>query len=89
MARQLNIRSDEAFELARKIADAQHKPVTEVVLNALRAYDTQLSVDAELTPEQKAEFEALRELSRAAARYAKQNAASDHSDMYDEFGLPI
>lgn len=89
MPRQLNIRSDEAFETAQRLARRQGKPVTEVVLHALRAYDAAFSADAELTPEQQAEYEALRQIARAAAKRAKEGAASDHSDMYDEHGLPI
>ncbi|MBP2149452.1 type II toxin-antitoxin system VapB family antitoxin [Xanthobacter autotrophicus DSM 597] len=89
MARQLNIRSDEAFETAQRLARRQGRPVTEVVVNALRAYDAALSSDTALTPEQQAEYEALRQLARSAAQRAKEGAVSDHSDMYDEYGLPI
>lgn len=89
MARQLNIRSDEAFETAKRLARRQGRPVTEVVLNALRTYDAAVTADADLTPEQQAEYEAWREIARQAAQSAKSGAASDHSDMYDEFGLPI
>ncbi|MFG1373179.1 type II toxin-antitoxin system VapB family antitoxin [Xanthobacter oligotrophicus] len=88
MPRQLNIRSDEAFETARRLARLQGKPVTDVVVSALRAYDAALSADAELTAEQMVEFEALRQISRAAAKFAKSSATSDHSDMYDASGLP-
>lgn len=89
MARQLNIRSDEAFETAQRLARRQGRPVTEVVLNALRAYDAAVSAEADLSPEQQAEFEALRQIARSAAKSAKAGAASDHGDMYDEHGLPI
>ena len=42
----------------------------------------------ELTPTQRAEYEKLRALSREAAKHKLPGATSDHSDMYDEFGLP-
>jgi hypothetical protein len=31
----------------------------------------------------------LRALAREGAKHKKPGATSDHSDMYDEFGLPI
>lgn len=89
MPRQLNIRSDEAFETAQRLARRQGRPVTEVVVNALRAYDAAFSADAGLTPEQQAEYEALLQIARVAAQRARGGAGSDHSDMYDEHGLPI
>jgi hypothetical protein len=42
----------------------------------------------ELTPSQREEYEKLRALSREAAKHKFPGATSDHSDMYDEFGLP-
>jgi hypothetical protein len=41
----------------------------------------------ELTPAQRAEYEALRASSREAAKHKLPGATSDH-DMYDESGLP-
>ena len=42
----------------------------------------------ELTAEQRATYEYLRALSRESAKRKLPGATSDHSDMYDEFGLP-
>ena len=42
----------------------------------------------ELTPSQREEYEKLRALSRESAKQKLPGATSDHSDMYDEFGLP-
>ncbi|MEP9378610.1 type II toxin-antitoxin system VapB family antitoxin [Aquabacter sp. CN5-332] len=92
MARQLNIRSDEAVETAKRLAKRHGVTTTEVVVRALRRLDQDappVPTDEELTREQKAEIEALRRLSREAAKHAVPGATSDHSDMYDENGLPI
>ena len=43
----------------------------------------------DLTPERRSGYEALRALSRKAAKHKLPGATSDHSDMYDDDGLPI
>ena len=43
----------------------------------------------EMTPPQRVTYEGLRELAREASKHKKRGATSDHSDMYDEYGLPI
>ena len=88
MTRQLNIRNDEVYQRAHKIAARMGKPVAEAVLTALRAYDARVPTVDELTPTQRAEYEALRALARETARRKFPGATSDHDDMYDEFGLP-
>ena len=88
MAKQLNIGSDEAHRLAHIIAERLNQPLAEVVLQALREFGAKLPSIDDFTPTQRAEFEALRELSREAATYKRPGDTSDHSDMYDEFGLP-
>lgn len=45
--------------------------------------------DADLTAAQQAEYEVQRRIAGAAAQSARAGATSDHSDMYDEHGLPI
>ena len=42
----------------------------------------------ELTADQRATYEYLRALSRESAKSKLSGATSDHSGMYDEFGLP-
>ena len=42
----------------------------------------------ELTAAQRATYEYLRALSRESAKNKLPGATSDHSDMYDEVGLP-
>ena len=88
MTRQLNIRNDELYNLAHEIADQLGKPVGEAVLVALRDYGSRLPKVDEMTPAQRAEYRALRALARETAKHKKPGATSDHSDMYDDFGLP-
>lgn len=87
MARQLNIRSDEAYEIASDLARRSGRSRAEVVLAALYAYADKKDV-VKLTPEQRAFADELRALARRSAALAPPGATSDHSDMYDEFGLP-
>lgn len=46
-------------------------------------------VPQEMTPDQKARFDALLRLSEEAARRARPGATSDHRDMYDANGRPV
>jgi len=90
MSRQLNIRSDEAYQIAHEIAARLDVSTTEAVIRALRDYGTRMPPSKEgMTPTQRAEYEALMALARKAAKAKKPGATSDHSDMYDEYGLPI
>ena len=89
MAKQLNIRNDEAFHLAHAIADQTGKPITEIVATALKTYAATLPSREGMTPEQRATVDWLRDLSRRTSRRKKPGVSSDHTDMYDEFGLPI
>lgn len=43
----------------------------------------------QMTPEQQARYDRLTALVEAAAPFRVPGATSDHSDMYDEYGLPI
>lgn len=89
MPRQLNIRNDEAYETATSLARRLNTTTTDVVLRALR----KLAGDAAattgpLTEKQQRDYEALRAIVAEVARHKVPGATSDHSDMYDEFGLP-
>jgi len=86
MGRQLNIRSDEAYDLAHSIARRVGRPVTDVVRDALKAYETKF-VEG-MTPEQRERYEALRDLAKRTSRMKRPGATSDHGDLYDEIGLP-
>jgi hypothetical protein len=89
VARQLNIRSDEAYRLARRLAKKRGQTVTEVVTDALRAQDAPAKPKREVPRKQAEEtFRRLMELSERTARAAQPGASSDHSYLYDEHGLP-
>lgn len=90
MTKQLNIRSDEAFRLAHELADRRKVPVTEVVLSALQreAARGRPTLD-ELTPEQRARYDALMDASwRARASFIPGGRVLTDDDLYDENGLP-
>lgn len=90
MARQLNVRSDEAYEIARNVADITGKPVAEVVLDALRAHGAKFRDGAQLTATQKANIDAIRAAARRAEGKMKPCVSVEDvmNDMYDEQGLP-
>jgi hypothetical protein len=91
MSRQLNIRSDEAYETARRISRRLNVSTTEVVKTALALYDRQTSrvpTYEELSPEQKAFADQMLSLARAGREEGDPNATSDHSFLYDEIGAP-
>lgn len=88
MTKQLSVRSEKAYRLAHIIADELGKPVVQVVEDALRDYGSKLPGREGMNPAQKADYEALRALALEAARHKLPGATSDHSDLYDEFGLP-
>ncbi|MGV8841545.1 MAG: type II toxin-antitoxin system VapB family antitoxin [Bauldia sp.] len=88
MARQLNIRSDEAYQLAHEIARREHRSVTDVVVLALQKEAAKLPPVDGLSPRQRADYDHLRAAARRAAATKKLGATSDHSDIYDERGLP-
>jgi hypothetical protein len=88
MTKQLSVRSDEAYRLAHTIAAETNQPVVQVIVDALRSYGGRLPEREGLTPAQRADRDALLALAREAAAHKLPGATSDHSDMYDEFGLP-
>jgi antitoxin VapB len=89
MAKQLNIRSNEAYRIAHRLAKKRGQTVTEVVTAALRREQGETAATPEVPPEEAAEtFRILMELSERAAKAAKPGTTSDHSYLYDERGLP-
>lgn len=98
----LIVERDEALGLARELAERRGTSVDDAVVASLRAAlretppTTRLSPQPprvpsleDLTPEQRADYEAMRALVRDIARYRAPGGTSDHSDFYDENGLPI
>lgn len=89
MARQLNIRSDEAYKIAHRLAKKRGQSVTEIVTDALRSQDATAARVREVPRKQAEEtFRRLMELSERSAKAAQPGATSDHSYLYDEHGLP-
>ncbi len=88
--KQLNIRSDEAYFLAHVLAERSNASTQDVVLRALKSYAEKWpDPPGEETALRSAEFQRLMEISRRARKKWKYGEKSDHSDMYDEYGLPI
>ncbi len=87
--KQLNVRSDEAYRLAHTIAKETGRPLADVIVTALRKHGDSLPKRDGMTPSQRTTYEALMALARETARRKKPGATSDHSDLYDENGLPI
>jgi antitoxin VapB len=92
MGRQLNIKSDEAFHAAHKIADNLGITTTKAVELALSQMLDQSKIDfpRKLTEEEKKKaFDAIMAAAKACTAAAKLGASSDHSYLYDENGLPV
>lgn len=91
MTRQLNVRSDKAYDTARRLAEHYETTTTKVVEDALDEYAARRMLPSKkMTKEQAEKF--LRELDvliEIANRNRPPGLTSDHSDMYDEDGLPI
>jgi hypothetical protein len=89
MARQLNIRSDEGYDIAHRLAQRLGKTTTDVVVSALREYQAQRRIaSASVTAaEAEANYRAL--MKAVSAAHAKAPAKILTSEeMYDESGLP-
>ena len=88
MARQLNIRSDEAYAIASNIAKRTGRSRADVVLAALLSY-REAKTGRKLTKAQRTFVDELMALARrSAAAAAGSKLTSDHSDLYDARGLP-
>jgi antitoxin VapB len=87
MARQLNIRSDEAYEIATQMARQTGRTRGEIVLAALLRY-REARTGRTLTPEQRAFVDELMALAERSAAVAPAGMTSDHANLYDERGLP-
>ncbi len=92
MGRQLNIKSDEAFYAAHKIADNLGITTTKAVELALNKMLDHYKIEfpTERTEEESRKiYDAMTAWAKICTAAAKPGATSDHSDMYDEYGLPI
>lgn len=90
MPRQLNIRSDEAYRIAKSLAQRYRTTTTRIIEQALTELERKAPAveTVGLTPEQKASYDSLKALAREAGKHKLPGATSDHSDLYDEHGLP-
>jgi hypothetical protein len=91
MTRQLNVRSDHAYETARRLAQRLGTSTTSVVETALDRLDRdtfKVPTYEDLTSEQRARADRLLALARAGRDEGDPAASSDHGWMYDESGLP-
>jgi hypothetical protein len=89
MGKQLNIRSDEAYALAHRLAREQKRSVTAVVVDALRQ---EAAGDAGDMFSEKSVADRMRKMQEAIRRTRenlKPDAGDDLGDMYDENGLPV
>ena len=84
MSAQLNIKSEDAYRLASRLAELTGESLTSVVTNALRAElkrrETARDVDAEV--------ERMLAMGREIRSHMTEPVSSDHSDIYDEDGFP-
>jgi hypothetical protein len=88
MPKQLNIRSDHAYETAQRLASHLNTSATAVVETALDRYAA--NVLPEVSPEEAAETRrVLDEFTKAFSENKEPGESSDHSHLYDENGLPI
>ena len=82
MGAQMNIKSDEAYELASKIAEAEGISLTQAVIEALRAREREVSKEARFAKA----MEIIRDM---RVRMSPELLALDIDDyLYDEYGLP-
>ena len=88
MVKQLNIRSDEAYEIASRIARQTGRSRADVVLAALLRY-AETKTGRKLTRKERAFVDELMALARRSAAVAPAGMTSDHSNLYDEKGLPL
>ena len=88
MPKQLNIRSDHAYETAQRLASHLNTSATAVVEAALKRYAE--SILPEVPPEEAAETRrVLEEFADAFSARKQPGESSDHSYLYDDKGLPI
>jgi hypothetical protein len=86
--KQLNVRSDEAYEIASRLARRTGRPRSDVVLAALLSYAEAKGVK-KMTARERAFVDELLALARRSAAVADSRMTSDHSGLYDEKGLPV
>ena len=87
MTKQLNVRSDEAYEIASRIAKQTGRTRTDIVHAALLTY-AETKLGRKMTRKERAFVDELMALARRSAAAAPTGMTSDHSYLYDDKGLP-
>ena len=88
--KQLNIRSDEAYATAHRLAEQLGVTTTEAVVRALREFGGKRRIQSKLVSPEEADAN-LSALMKSVLKNKANNTdliASNHDDFYDEFGLP-
>ena len=87
--RQVKIR-EEAYERASSLAQRLGRTTSDVVEDALLQYEPKIDAGrmGDMTEEQQRRFDRIMALANEASRHKLPGATSDHSDMYDDYGLP-
>jgi antitoxin VapB len=83
---QMNIKDEALIAEARALAELLGTSVTEAVRRAVE--DRLARERASRATAKQRKFEALMAISERASKLVPPGVTSDHSDMYDEHGLP-
>lgn len=89
MAKRLIIEGDEVVGIAERMAQRLGTTPDDAVMRLLRESEARAVAKASLTPAQQETYDVLRALVKDVAQYKQPGATSDHSDLYDENGLPV
>ncbi len=84
---QLNIKDEALIERLRRLAERRQTTMVDVLRQAVEREERE--DDAAREARVAAKLAALREISARAAKMFPPGTTSDHSDMYDEHGLPL
>jgi antitoxin VapB len=84
MGTQLNIKSEDAYRLASRLAEITGESLTSVVTNALRSELIRLEKERDVD----AEIERMLAMGREIRSHMKEPVSSDLSDLYDDDGFP-
>jgi antitoxin VapB len=84
MGSQLNIKSEDAYRLASRLAELTGESLTSAVTNALRAELERLERERDVD----AEVDRMLAMGREIRAHMTEPVSSDLSDLYDEEGFP-
>lgn len=84
---QLNIKDEDFIERVRRLAERRRTTMVDVLRQAVEREERR--DEAEREAGVAARLAAMREISDRIIKMAPTGATSDHSDLYDEDGLPV